>query len=41
MHVEACSIFCKMHADGKLVLSNVLGACTPFWVDMSTAKKTA
>ena len=41
MHFEACSIFCRVYVDGKLVHSNTLGGFTPFWVDVPAAKKTA
>lgn len=41
LHFEACSIFCRVFVDGKVVAANTLGGFTPFWVDIPPAPSSS
>jgi len=37
LHFGACSLFCRVYVDKKLVHNHTLGGFTPFWVDVPSA----
>eukprot|EP01052_Picozoa_sp_SAG31_P040629 SAG31_NODE_5931_length_2252_cov_1.575012_1_plen_297_part_10 len=41
LHFEACSIFCRVYVDNKVVAANTLGGFTPFWVDIPPTPSTS
>eukprot|EP01043_Picozoa_sp_COSAG02_P020868 COSAG02_NODE_1041_length_15034_cov_96.398326_8_plen_191_part_00 len=43
LHLQACSIYCRVFVDGKEIANSTAGGFTPFWADVppgTTAERT-